>query len=334
MAEPSSIPDKVTRRIRPWIAGLLTILGLGVGLFYAGRTRAALYMAAISIALGAVLAIAGLAYLYLNGPTQLSFIDPNSFSTADMVSLAISVVLAIGVGVFVFRNPRVVNRAGPARLLGYFGIWLAPIIGAAAIALVLRMFLLQPFHIPSGAMKPTLQVGDYLVVDKTSFGYSKASLIYPFTRMAINGRVFANTPERGDVVVFKNRKDGNQDYVKRLIGMPGDTVQMLGGRLQINGAPVAKELVTAYAPEICGPSGNGDIYRETLDNGVSYIVQECFGDEGMLDNTAVYQVPDGHFFMLGDNRDQSQDSRVISQVGYVHFDSLVGKARLTAKASD
>ncbi|WP_428408780.1 signal peptidase I [Hyphococcus sp.] len=198
---------------------------------------------------------------------------------------------------------------------------------AVAIALVLRIVIFQPFNIPSGSMKPNLLVGDFLVVSKPTFGYSRASLVYPLTRMPMHGRVLSFAkPQRGDIVVFKNRKDGNKDYIKRVIGLPGDTVQMLGGRLHINGKPVEKELINANVPDVCGPGYGAPAYRETLDNGVSYVVQECAGDEGHLDNTSAYHVPAGHYFMMGDNRDQSQDSRVISQVGYIPEDAVVGKA--------
>ncbi|PQA86444.1 signal peptidase I [Hyphococcus luteus] len=198
---------------------------------------------------------------------------------------------------------------------------------AVAIALVLRIIIFQPFNIPSGSMKPTLLVGDFLVVSKPTFGYSKASLVYPLTRLPVDGRILAfGKPKRGDVVVFKNRKDGNKDYIKRVIGLPGDKIQVLGGRLHINDKPVKKELVAAEVSDVCGPGWGAPEYRETLDNGVSYIVQECAGDDGPLDNTSAYHVPAGHYFMMGDNRDQSQDSRVISQVGYVPQDALVGRA--------
>ncbi len=201
------------------------------------------------------------------------------------------------------------------------------VVFAVAIALVLRIIIFQPFNIPSGSMKPNLLVGDFLVVSKPTFGYSKASLVYPLTRLPVDGRVLSFAePKRGDIVVFKNRKDGNKDYIKRVIGLPGDQVQMLGGRLHINGQPVKKELVAAQVSDACGPGYGAPEYRETLDNGVSYVVQECAGDEGPLDNTSPYQVPADHYFMMGDNRDQSQDSRVISQVGYVHKDAVVGRA--------
>lgn len=197
---------------------------------------------------------------------------------------------------------------------------------AVAIALVLRIVIFQPFNIPSGSMKPNLLVGDFLVVSKPTFGYSRASLVYPLTRLPMEGRIFPGIPERGDVVVFKNRKHGNRDYIKRVIGMPGDEIRIIEGRLFINGQPVPKEFI-GNVGEDCGVrSGPAPAYRETLDNGVSYVVQECSGDQGKYDNVGPYRVPKEHFFMMGDNRDQSQDSRVESQVGYIHKDDIVGRA--------
>ena len=197
---------------------------------------------------------------------------------------------------------------------------------AVAIALVLRIVIFHPFNIPSGSMKPNLLVGDFLVVSKPTFGYSKASLVYPLTRMPVEGRILAfSQPHRGDIVVFKNVKDGNKDYIKRVIGLPGDKIQMIGGHLYINDQAVQKEFVKTDE-SICGTNYAAPMYRETLDNGVSYIVQECYGDDGPLDNRGPYLVPAGHYFMMGDNRDQSQDSRVLEDVGYVAADAVVGKA--------
>ncbi len=195
---------------------------------------------------------------------------------------------------------------------------------AVAIALVLRIVIFQPFNIPSGSMKPNLLIGDFLIVSKPTFGYSRASLVYPLTRLPLDGRIFSGEPERGDVVVFKNRKHGNRDYIKRVVGLPGDEIHMIGGRLHINGKPVQKDLV-GMVDGVCD-GRPGPTYVETMENGVSYRVQECFGDEGPLDNKGPYVVPAEHYFMMGDNRDQSQDSRVISQVGYVHKDDIVGRA--------
>ncbi|MEM9704715.1 MAG: signal peptidase I [Pseudomonadota bacterium] len=202
---------------------------------------------------------------------------------------------------------------------------------AVAIALVLRIIIFQPFNIPSGSMKPNLLVGDFLFVSKPSYGYSRASLIYPFTRMNINGRLLGSAPERGDVVVFKNRRDANKDYIKRVIGLPGDSISVIDGRLHINGVAIKKEFVENVTG-LCGGRFGGaspepaPLYKETLPEGVTYTVIECSGDRGSLDNVGPYQVPADHYFMMGDNRDQSQDSRVYAQVGYIHKDDIVGRA--------
>lgn len=198
---------------------------------------------------------------------------------------------------------------------------------AVAIALVLRIIVFQPFNIPSGSMKPELQVGDFLVVSKPTYGYSRASLVYPFTRMDAHGRILSkHGPDRGEIVVFKARRHDNKDYIKRVIGVPGDEIWMKGGVLHINGEPVKKEFVGMAATD-CDYFRNIETpsYRETLPNGVSYIVYECDGDTGALDNVGPYQVPLGHYFMMGDNRDQSQDSRT-AQVSYVPFEDVVGRA--------
>jgi signal peptidase I len=197
---------------------------------------------------------------------------------------------------------------------------------AVAIALVLRIVIFQPFNIPSGSMKPNLLIGDFLIVSKPTYGYSRASLVYPLTRLPIEGRVLAKGPQRGDIVVFKNRKDGNKDYIKRVIGLPGDEIRMIEGLLHINGVPVAKEFIGNKTAICDGRPAEIPTYRETLPNGVAYIVDECNGDVGGLDNRGPYQVPAGHYFMMGDNRDQSQDSRVLEAVGYVPLDDIVGKA--------
>lgn len=199
---------------------------------------------------------------------------------------------------------------------------------AVAIALVLRIVIFQPFNIPSGSMKPTLEVGDFLFVSKPTYGYSRASLVYPFTRMNMHGRILSSRgPARGEVVVFKDRKDGNKDYIKRVIGLPGDEIRMIGGHLNINGEPVKKQFIGMFDTD-CDHFKHTQAprYRETLPNGVAYVVQECHGDEGNLDLVGPYRVPEGHYFMMGDNRDQSQDSRVEAQVGYVALDDIVGRA--------
>lgn len=197
---------------------------------------------------------------------------------------------------------------------------------AVAIALVLRIVIFQPFNIPSASMVPTLLVGDFLVVSKPTFGYSRASLVYPLTRLPIEGRIFSGEPSRGEVVVFKNRKHGNRDYIKRVIGLPGDEIRVIGGRLQINGEFTTREPLGLFDTSCDGRQARAPRYRETLSNGISYTIQECHGDNGHYDNVGPYKVPAGHYFMMGDNRDQSQDSRVTYQVGYVPLDDVVGRA--------
>jgi signal peptidase I len=195
---------------------------------------------------------------------------------------------------------------------------------AVAFALLIRTFLFEPFNIPSGSMKPNLLVGDYLFVSKYAYGYSRASL--PFGLPLISGRLLPHTPNQGDVAVFKLPTDTRVDYIKRVIGMPGDRIQMTDGRLYINGEMLKRE---AIGYEVDTKSDGSDmpmtVYRETLPNGVTHIIYEE-GDEGPLDNTAEYTVPEGHYFMMGDNRDNSQDSRVTDLVGFVPFNNFVGRA--------
>ena len=198
------------------------------------------------------------------------------------------------------------------------------IVYALLIAGVIRSFLFQPFNIPSGSMEDTLQIGDYLFVSKSTYGFSRYS--FPFGLIPFEGRFFVTSqPQRGDIVVFKFPPDNSTDYIKRLIGLPGDRIQMREGVLYINDVAIPKEKTDDYVETIGEETRNVPRYRETLPNGVSYDVLDR-DPQGNLDNTQVFVVPEGHYFMMGDNRDNSADSRV--DVGYVPFENFVGKAQI------
>ena len=206
------------------------------------------------------------------------------------------------------------------------------IVYAVLIALVVRTVAYEPFNIPSGSMVPTLLVGDYLFVSKFSYGYSRYSL--PFGPPLFSGRLFFHSPERGDVVVFKLPTDNSTDYIKRVIGLPGDHIQMKNGILFINGQPVPRRRIQDYLYQ----EGPGAVlplaqYIETLPNGVQHRIIEM-SDNGPLDNTQEYVVPSGDYFMMGDNRDNSQDSRVLSAVGYVPAENLIGRAEFIFFSTD
>jgi signal peptidase I len=201
---------------------------------------------------------------------------------------------------------------------------LKTIVYAVLIAVVVRTFAYEPFNIPSGSMIPTLLIGDYLFVSKLSYGYSKHSL--PFSMDLFSGRIFASEPVRGDVAVFKLPADNTTDYIKRIVGLPGDRIQVKGGILQINGTPVKRERVGEYIlDDPYGTTRTYAKYIETLPNGRKHFIIEN-SDNDRLDDTPVYVVPKGHYFAMGDNRDSSLDSRVLNQVGYVPAENLVGRA--------
>src|SRR5262245_18422854 len=197
------------------------------------------------------------------------------------------------------------------------------VIQALLIALVIRTLLFQPFSIPSGSMKGTLLVGDYLFVSQFSYGYSRYSL--PFSPPLFSGRIFGSEPKRGDVAVFRLPRDTSEDYIKRDVGLPGDRIQMIGGLLHINSTPVKRERISDFLDDESHAAIRR--WRETLPNGVSYETLDL-QDNGLLDNTEEYVVPLGLYFMMVDNRDNSLDSRVPSAVGYVLFENLIGKAQI------
>jgi signal peptidase I len=216
-------------------------------------------------------------------------------------------------------------KSGAKRKEGSVAETARVIFHALIIALVIRTFLFQPFNIPSGSMKATLLVGDYLFVSKYSYGYSHFSI--PFSPPIFSGRIFSSPPQRGDVVVFRLPKDTSTDYIKRVIGLPGDKIQMIDGLLHINGQPIKRERVEDFIDTEEGVRAPPvKRWRETLPNGVSYYSLDLV-DNGFADNTQVYTVPDGEYFMMGDNRDNSTDSR-FSQVGPVPLENIVGRAQI------
>ena len=194
---------------------------------------------------------------------------------------------------------------------------------AIILALIIRTFFFEPFNIPSGSMKPTLQVGDYLFVSKPAYGYSRHS--FPLSMGPIEGRVWDKQPQRGDVVVFKLPSNTSIDYIKRIIGLPGDKIQVIGGQLYINGEATKREKLPMVRLVEDGKAVTRYEYIETLPEGATFHIYED-GNNQPLDNTAVFTVPSGHFFMMGDNRDNSTDSRVESLVGFVPFENIVGRA--------
>jgi signal peptidase I len=215
---------------------------------------------------------------------------------------------------------------------------------ACVIAIGIRTFAFEPFNIPSGSMIPTLLIGDYLFVSKTAYGYSRYS--FPWGLAPFDGRVWRGTPKRGEVIVFRPPGEPGTDFIKRLIGLPGDRIQVINGVLNINGQAVKRERIEDYV-DLEQPGAQGvPQYMETLPEGVVHRIREEQGDNGQLDNTPVYVVPAGHYFMMGDNRDNSNDSRVpkfgaqlttkdeitdpamLDKVGFVPEANLIGPAKI------
>jgi signal peptidase I len=200
------------------------------------------------------------------------------------------------------------------------------IVYALAIALVVRIVAFEPFNIPSGSMKPTLLVGDYLFVSKYSYGYSRYS--FPFGFPPFEGRIWGAPVERGDVVVFRKPPENKVDYIKRFVGLPGDRIQVIDGILHINGEAVKRERIEDFVDQYGRKVAQ---YIETLPNGRKHRILETSGDNGPSDNTGVFVVPPGHYFAMGDNRDNSADSRAI---GFVPAENLIGRAEILFFSTD
>tara|TARA_Y100000590_G_C15708505_1_gene1009486 strand:+ start:213 stop:947 length:735 start_codon:yes stop_codon:yes gene_type:complete len=202
---------------------------------------------------------------------------------------------------------------------------------ALIIAVLIRSIIIQPFYIPSSSMEPNLLVGDRLFVTKYSYGYSKHS--FPFSPPLFNGRILSKKPKRGDVVVFKTPADNRTDYIKRLIGIPGDIIQFVDGELYINNNQIFKTKIKTLDKIYCGNEIlNTSTYIEKLPNNISYTA--VYRKDFSFQNSDKFLVPENYYFFLGDNRDCSKDSRFLSSVGYVHENNLVGKAQFIFFSSD
>ena len=202
---------------------------------------------------------------------------------------------------------------------------------ALLIAIFIRSIFLQPFYIPSSSMEPNLLIGDRLFVTKYSYGYSKHS--FPFSPNIFNGRILFSNPDRGDVIVFKTPADNRTDYIKRLIGIPGDEIQFIDGDLYLNGNQILKTLISSSKKVYCGSETmEVNTFEEKLPNGKTYIA--TYRKDYSFQNSDKFIIPKNHYFFLGDNRDCSKDSRYLSEVGYVNKNNLVGKAQFLFFSSD
>ena len=202
---------------------------------------------------------------------------------------------------------------------------------ALIIAIIIRSLLIQPFYIPSSSMEPNLLVGDRLFVTKYTYGYSKHS--FPFSPPIFKNRLLSNDPKRGDVVVFKTPADNRTDYIKRLIGLPGDEIQFIDSNLYVNNNEIFKSKISKDINIYCGNKIIETFYfEESLPNGKKY--ETVYSKDYSFKNSDKFKVPDDHYFFLGDNRDCSKDSRFLTSVGYVHKDNLVGKAQFIFFSSD
>jgi signal peptidase I len=329
----------LTTQVRDWpkvaaivvlgaVAGLVNLyifaLLLGwTGKLFGGRAsqvelRAATAWRSVPSVLGLAICIIALIGLkLLNSGGAFAATSPMAITALEWLTGLLGVWSVI---VMMFMLARVQN----------FGFWrtianmaLGWLVIPLALALIVRTFFFQPFNIPSASMKPTLLIGDHLFASKFSYGYTRYSL--PFSPPLFLGRIWASEPRRGDVVVYRLPKDDSTDYISRVIGLPGDRIQMRDGALFLNGEPVKRERVDDFLDTDDARAMPVRRWRETLPNGVSYETLDLL-DYGFLDNTLEYRVPAGHYFMMGDNRDNATDSRVLNQVGYVPFTNLVGRA--------
>jgi len=284
--------------------------------------RAALAWGAAPNAIGLSIGLIVIGLLGFAGAIDESALLSGQRWSASLVLAVLATIFFIWALVATIAMFAHVEGIGIARALACYALML---LAGFVLQLTIRTFLFQPFNIPSGAMQPTLLVGDHLFASKYAYGYSQYSL--PFSLAPFTGRMSASDPERGDVVVFRSPKDDSVDYIKRIVGLPGDRIQMINGELHINEKVVARERIEDFVIVENDRTIRVKRWRETLPNGVSYETLDLI-DNAYYDNTQVYQVPSGHVFVMGDNRDNSTDSRALSALGYVPIDNLVGRAAM------
>ncbi len=261
----------------------------------------------------------------LVGASILWMLEPGFVAPRDLTLILQAILLVPAVWSWVL----LVGMLAAANGFGILRGVLSTVVGAIGIlfvAVLIRILAFQPFSIPSGSMTPTLQIGDYFFASKYSYGYSRYAL--PFGPDLFAGRILAAAPERGDVVVFQLPRDDRTTYVSRVVGLPGDKIQMINGLLHINGTPVTREALPDFGHDEDGRAKQIKRWRETLPNGVSHETLDQ-QENGYYDNTPVHTVPPGHYFMMSDNRDNATDSRVMNQVGFIPFENLVGRAQIT-----
>lgn len=289
---------------------VLLIFGPMIGMFYLGRGRLGLTYLALDI-----IALAALIFL-----PQALLAGMKITAAWGVLGLVLRLIGLIHATLIAKRNSIGVPNSWFARWYMLLLFLILPI----AVAISLKSFVLQAFNIPAASMLPTLRVGDHIFVSKFSYGYSRYSL--PGSLPLIDGRILATPPKRGDIAVFRLPSDPRTDYIKRVIGLPGDEVQLREGRPYLNGQIIPrKQRETITVRNQFGRPTQVPVFIETLPNGRAYPIIE-FSDDGPLDNTGTYTVPPGHYFMMGDNRDNSQDSRVLHEVGYIPAENFVGKA--------